>query len=91
MAIKKKIIQDDGVTTEYHRILYVMSSVNSHISIAVASYVDEDIRDKEINGTVSSPYIKSKTYETEYVENMTIAEAYNYLKTLEEFENAEDI
>ena len=23
MALKKKVIQDDGVTTEYHRILYV--------------------------------------------------------------------
>ena len=27
MALKKKVIQDDGVTTEYHRILYVQSTV----------------------------------------------------------------
>lgn len=27
MALKKKVIQDDGVTTEYHRILYVSNTV----------------------------------------------------------------
>lgn len=28
MALKKKVIQDDGVTTEYHRILYVSNGRN---------------------------------------------------------------
>ena len=31
MALKKKVIQDDGVTTEYHRILYVSNTVNSSL------------------------------------------------------------
>ena len=44
MALKKKVIQDDGVTTEYHRILYVQSTVNSHCSVAVISLVSEEIR-----------------------------------------------
>ena len=39
MALKKKVIQDDGVTTEYHRILYVSNTVNSHCSISVISLI----------------------------------------------------
>ena len=31
MALKKKVIQDDGVTTEYHRILYVQSTVQEQL------------------------------------------------------------
>jgi len=43
MALKKKVIQDDGVTTEYHRILYVSNTVNSHCSISVISLISEKI------------------------------------------------
>ena len=39
----------------------------------------------------SRPYRKAVTYETEYDKNMTVEEAYNWLKTQEVFEGAEDI
>lgn len=88
MALRKRIRQNDGVITNYHRILYIQSTINSHDSIAVVSYVDNDGRYMENDG--ERPYRVAATYEKEYTENMTIEEAYAYLKTLSEFENAED-
>lgn len=89
MALKKEIRQSDGVVTNYHRILYIQSTINSHDSIAVVSYVDEVGRAMENEG--DRPYQSAVTYEKEYEENMTIEDAYKYLKTLSEFEDAEDI
>lgn len=91
MALKKKVIQDDGVTTEYHRILYVQSTVNSHCSVVVISLVSEEIRDKQLAGEIQQPYQKIVTYETTEYDDLTIEKAYEYLKTLPEFEGAEDI
>ena len=89
MALNKEIKQDDGIITSYHRILFVQSTINSHISIAVLSYVDESSRMYETASNI--PYTKTITYEKDYEENMTIKNAYNYLKTLPEFEEATDI
>lgn len=91
MALKKSIRQNDGVTTGYHRILFLQQTVNRQNSIAVFSYVDEEAREAEVNNTIEQPYIVSKTYETDYSEDMTIETAYEYLKTLPEFEGAEDV
>ena len=89
MALKKTIIQRDGVPTEYHRILFIQSMINSHTSIAVASYVSDSSRRTE--SVVIRPYNTVVTYQTDYNENMTIEDAYNYLKTLPEFKGAEDV
>ncbi len=91
MAIKKEIRQDDGVTTSYHRILYLDTTINSHNSIAVVSYIDSAARAAEQGNAEQQPYMRAITYETDYVENMTVEQAYDYLKTLPEFEGAEDI
>lgn len=91
MALKKKITQDDGVITEYHRILYVFNVVNSHSSISVASLVSDLIRDREKSGDISEPYQKVVTYETTDKWDMTVEAAYEYLKTLPEFKGAENI
>lgn len=89
MALIKKIRQEDGVTTEYHRILYVNVTVNSHNSIAVISYVDEESRQTDGSGE-NRPYRQAATYETDYDPSMDIEGAYDYLKTLPIFEGAED-
>lgn len=89
MALKKTVVQRDGVPTDYHRILFVQSTINSHTSIAVLSYLNEEARQSESNA--GQPYKTSITYETEYIENMTVEDAYKHLKTLPEFEGAEDI
>lgn len=91
MALKKSIRQNDGVTTGYHRILFLQQTVNRQNSIAVLSYVDEEAREAEINNTIEQPYKVSVTYETDYSEEMTIEKAYEYLKTRPEFEGAEDV
>ena len=91
MALYKSIRQDDGVTTSYHRILFVQNMINHHNSIAVLSYVGETERMEEQIGTMTQPYQKSVTYELPYDENMTVSTAYDYLKTLEVFEDATDI
>lgn len=89
MALGKPIRQNNGITLNYHRIQFVQSTINSHTSIAVLSYVDEPSR--ELDGTETPPYKEAVTYETDYIENMTVEAAYDYLKTLPEFEGAEDI
>lgn len=45
MALSKSIKQDNGIPLSYHRILFVHSAINTHISIAVISYVDEESRE----------------------------------------------
>lgn len=85
MALYKSIKQNDGVTTSYHRILFIQQMINHHNSIAVVSYVDAETRE------LTQPYQKSTTYELGYDPYMTIESAYGYLKTLPQFEGAEDI
>ena len=90
MALQKSIKQSDGVLTNYHRILFVQSTINSHISISVFSYINEETR-HDVSTEEVHPYISCTTYETAYKENMTVEEAYSYLKTLPVFEGAEDV
>lgn len=89
MAIRKEIRHENGIITNYHRIGFVMNSINSHNSIAVFSYVDQVSRATEINGI--EPYKVSVTYEKEYEEDMTVERAYQYIKSLPQFEGAEDV
>lgn len=91
MALYKQIRQEDGVTTSYHRILYMTQTVNRQNSIAVASYVDDVSRNSEKENIMAQPYQKAVTYETGYDETMTIADAYEWLKTLPKFEGATDV
>ena len=91
MAIYKPVRQDDGVTTNYHRVLFLMHTVNRQNSIAVLSYVDEEARDGARNNMIMQPYSKSITYEVDYDPNMTIDDAYAYLKTLPQYEGAVDV
>lgn len=89
MALLKTIKQPDGVTTTYHRVLFVDSMINSHVSIAVLSYIDEEGRNND--SPESRAYKVSTSYEIEYEKNMTVEKAYQYLKSLPEFEGATDI
>ena len=91
MALFKEVRQEDGVTTSYHRILFVQTTINRQNSIAVFSYVDEDARECEKTAIITQPYVKSITYETAYDPAMTVKSAYTFLKTLPAFEGAEDI
>ena len=91
MALFKEIRQSDGVTTSYHRVLYLTMTTNRQNSIAVLSYVDDESRLSEKEAVLAQPYQKAITYETAYNPAMTIEGAYEYLKTLPQFEGATDI
>lgn len=91
MALYKEIKQEDGVVTTYHRVLFIQIMTNHHNSIAVESYIDNDARMAEKELILEQPYKRSITYEMGYDEEMTIERAYEYLKTLPEFEGAIDI
>lgn len=91
MALQKEIRQSDGVTTNYHRILFITITPNRQNSIAVLSYVDDEARESEKENVISQPYQKSVTYETAYNPNMTVETAYEHLKTLPAFEGAIDV
>ena len=91
MALCKEIRQDDGVRTNYHRVLYVQVTTNSHNSVAVLSYVDTEARSAELADTLKQPYRQAITYETDYDPAMTVEAAYAFLKTLPEFAGAEDV
>ena len=99
MALKKAKQLDNGIIVNYHRISFVKSFINEVILIEVLSYLDETNRKKEkenenqiendinfINNTLKINMI----YQTDYIENFTISDAYSYLKTLEDFKDAED-
>ena len=90
MALYKEIRQENGVRTDYHRILYLQKTVNEHNIIALLSYTDEEAREFEkTDGTI--PYRKVVTYYTEYNPDMTVEDAYEYIKALPDFVGAQDI
>lgn len=94
MAINKKIILDNGVEVNYHRIVSLNKITNIQNIIEVASYTSEAKRLEEQqaveNATEMNVYIDTTFLNKDYNETETIEEAYDYLKTLEKFENAED-
>ena len=91
MALKKDVKQHDGVVTNYHRISWLSHSINRCTNIAVLSYVDNEAREGEKDSTLQQPYITSVTYMKSYDPTMTVESAYEYLKTLPQFEGAVDI
>lgn len=90
MALIKDVVQSDGVTTSYHRILLLTKTINRQNSIGVISYINDSARENEKDQILAQPYSKSVTYELPYDESMSVADAYAYLKTLPQFEGAED-
>ena len=91
MALQKAITQHNGVITNYHRIMSVIMTTNRQNSITVISYIDKTFRDDEKDQVLVEPYREAKTYEIDYDGTMTIELAYEYLKSLPEFEGAIDI
>lgn len=102
MAIKKQIPEYNGIVTEYHRIALLSIDVHNQNSILVHSYLSADGRQIEKDyaagkyndveaGLMNFPYVQATYISAGYDENMTVAKAYEYLKTLPKFEGAEDI
>jgi hypothetical protein len=94
MALKKEIELDNGIILNYHRIVLITKITNVQTNIEVASYTSEEKRNIEkealINGTEFDVYIHTTFFNKEYNEVDTIENLYDYLKTTEMFENAEN-
>lgn len=102
MAIKKQIVESNGVITEYHRVAMVKIDTNQQNTILVHSYLSESGRqvEKDYNagmynsveeGMMNWPYVDARYLNCEYDGDMTITKAYEYLKSLPAFEGAIDI
>lgn len=94
MAIIKAIELDNGITVNYHRIVTVISVVNNHITIEVASYINKSQREKEKKAIKErkpvSVFVHSQWINIDFDPNFTLTDAYNYLKSLEDFKGGED-
>lgn len=97
MALKKDITLNNGIVLNYHRVVSVNNITNQTSIIEVASYINEEQREKEIQWYETKSqndmnvFIDTKYYSKEYDKNLNVDNAYDYLKTLEEFKDAEDI
>lgn len=101
MALNKKIEQENGVTTNYHRIVSIREVVNQETIIEVASYTSEEKRTEEQQALEISRkggeypqtdiYISTDNIVKEYSEkDGNIEDAYDYIKTLDKFKGAKD-
>lgn len=96
MALKKMIIQPNGVPTEYHRIYNIENIVNKQTIIKVYSYINEAERERDKNKPkysiqTDTVYIVESEKELDYDDTLTVDDAYEYLKTLEKYSGAEDV
>jgi hypothetical protein len=97
MGLLKQIELENGIVVNYHRVVSINKITNNSNVIEVASYTSKEKReeektyyesqeqDKKMNVFIDTTFINK-----EYVEDETIQEVYDYLKTTEKFENAKD-
>ena len=94
MGLKKEIELDNGVILNYHRIISVNKITNNATVVEISSYTSEAKRqvEKEAiqNAKPFNVYIHTTFIEKEYVEDETIKDLYEYLKTTEKFKDAEN-
>lgn len=92
MALIKDIVLENGVKTDYHRIVSVNNITNKSSLIEVASYTSKEKREEEKlklkNKETMDIFINTKYITTNYTEDLNVNSAYEYLKTLSEFENS---
>lgn len=99
MALKKVMVDDSGIATMYHRIALISIDVNNQNTVLVHSYLSEAGRQVEKDYSaglidaeiVKFPFVNAQFLHCEYDPEMTVAKAYEWLKTLPEFEGSENV
>lgn len=95
MALKLTVVGEDTVTTSYHRVVKIETVVNRYTRIQVESVIDASARavQKAYDGSESyvPPYSTVMYYTADYGAFNDATGAYEYLKSLPEFEGATDI
>lgn len=91
MALLKEKELENGVTVRYHRIVSINEIINNSIVIEVASYTSEEKRNEDVpSSETKNVFIDTKFYNIDYTSNYSVKKAYEYLKSLDEFKDAED-
>lgn len=98
MALYKELYQEfdgDSISYTYHRVVSVVMITNLHNIIEVHSYRNQDRREVEkeeiSSGSMITVSTEVKRITMPYVEENPIKAAYEYLKTLPEFEGSVDV
>lgn len=97
MALKKDKVLENGIVLTYHRVVSINSITNVQSMIEVGSYLNKEQREKEREWYTSGGhdrldvYTNTKYYTKDYDKDLNVDNAYEYLKTLEDFADAEDI
>lgn len=95
MALYKNMELQNGVSVNYHRITSLHIITNVQNIIEVSSYTDVSKRVEEQlafeNEDVPNVFVHTMILSTPYDQTATIENVYGYLKTLPQFEGAEDV
>lgn len=95
MALLKPIKLENGITVTYHRVTHVLNVTNQEITIGINSYIDQEGRESEQQAYAMNErqmaYVEGLSVILPYREEFGIVDAYEYLKTLPEFEGAQDV
>ena len=94
MAIIKQIELDSGIVVNYHRIVDAIIVVNNNITLEVASYINKSKREQEkkqiMNKETRTVFTNTQFFIMDYVPDFSVTDAYNHLKSLEQFKGCED-
>lgn len=94
MALIKSITLENGIPVKYHRVVSVNSIVNHETIIEVSSYTSKEKREDEKTALRENKpmdvYIFTNRFSMPYKQTMDVDEAYEYLKSLEDFDGAEN-
>ncbi len=95
MALSKNITMADGVLCRYHRVFSVAVRTNGDRTVVVRSYPTKTARQAEKEaierGTWPGVYARDEPFTMAYEESVGVADAYEWLKTLPQFEGATDV
>lgn len=93
MALVKEM-EINGMLVTYHRVTSVNNITNISSIIEVNSYLNKEVREREKEalekGELTNTRVEAIYYNVPYDKNLNVDNAYEYLKTLPEFEDAVD-
>lgn len=95
MALQKEIELPSGVVVRYHRVVSLNCITNVANLIEVASYTSAGKREEEkaavATGEAMNVFLETTIHHAAYDQSMTIDGAYDYLKSLPDFDGAENL
>lgn len=95
MALLKSINLDNGITTNYHRVVSVNNITNISSIIEVGSYTSQEKREEEKNAIKNNKrmnvFIESDYINIPYNQVLNVVSAYEYLKQTDKYSGAEDV